>query len=265
MTAAAVGEYDYVVVGGGAAGCPLAARLSERGPLRVLLIEAGTDYPPGQEPPEILDIFAATAYADQRFIWSGLKAAYGPKPGNAPDRRRRVRYVGGPGDRRRLLDQRHGGQSRPAVRLRRLGRGGRRRLGLAGRAARSSRSSKPTATSTGRCTARTGRSACSATRRERWPGFTRGVMTGDRRRGLVQHRRPERALRRRLLSGRLQPHRHDADGRGLALSDRGGAAAPQPDGDGRNAASTSSCSTAPAAPASACADRMASARSKRAR
>ena len=53
--------------------------------VRVLLIEAGTDYPPGQEPPEILDIFAATAYADQRFIWSGLKAAYGPRPGNEPD------------------------------------------------------------------------------------------------------------------------------------------------------------------------------------
>jgi 5-(hydroxymethyl)furfural/furfural oxidase len=95
VTAATVGEYDYVVVGGGAAGCPLAARLSERSSVRVLLIEAGTDYPPGEEPPEILDIFAATAYADQRFIWSGLKAAYGPRPGNEPDRRRRVRYVAG--------------------------------------------------------------------------------------------------------------------------------------------------------------------------
>ena len=117
VAASGVEEYDYVVVGGGAAGCPLAARLSERESIRVLLIEAGTDYPPGQEPPEILDIFAATAYADPRFIWSGLKAAYGPRPGNAPDRRRRVRYAGRPGHRRRLLDQRHGCQSRPAVRL----------------------------------------------------------------------------------------------------------------------------------------------------
>ena len=71
MAAEAVEQYDYVVVGGGAAGCPLAARLSERKSVRVLLIEAGTDYPPGQEPPEILDIFAATAYADQRFVWNG--------------------------------------------------------------------------------------------------------------------------------------------------------------------------------------------------
>lgn len=88
-------DYDYIVVGGGAAGCPLAARLSERASNRVLLIEAGTDYPPGQEPPEILDIFAATAYADPRFVWSGLKAAFGPRPGNAPDERRRTRYPAG--------------------------------------------------------------------------------------------------------------------------------------------------------------------------
>ena len=90
-----VEEYDYVVVGGGAAGCPLAARLSERNSVRVLLIEAGTDYPPGQEPPEILDIFAATAYSDPRFVWGGLKAAFGPRPGNEPDQRRRVRYAAG--------------------------------------------------------------------------------------------------------------------------------------------------------------------------
>lgn len=95
MAAAAGADFDYVVIGGGSAGCPLAARLSERGSNRVLLIEAGTDYPPGQEPPEILDIFAATAYADPRFIWSGLRAAYGPKPGNAPDERRRSRYPAG--------------------------------------------------------------------------------------------------------------------------------------------------------------------------
>jgi choline dehydrogenase len=39
------GEFDYVIVGGGAAGCVLAARLSERSDLTVLLIEAGGGYP----------------------------------------------------------------------------------------------------------------------------------------------------------------------------------------------------------------------------
>jgi uncharacterized protein YciI len=64
--AGGVEDYDHIVIGGGAAGCPLAARLSERASARVPLIEAGTDYPPGQEPPEILDIFAATVGASTK-------------------------------------------------------------------------------------------------------------------------------------------------------------------------------------------------------
>ncbi len=88
-------EWDFIVVGGGAAGCPLTARITENPNNRVLLLEAGTDYPPGSEPPEILDIFAGTAHSNPRFTWSGLSAAYGPKPSNAPDDRPRRRYTQG--------------------------------------------------------------------------------------------------------------------------------------------------------------------------
>ncbi|HWG24934.1 GMC family oxidoreductase [Actinospica sp.] len=47
-------ETDIAVVGGGAAGCVLAARLSERPGQRVLLIEAGPDYPDPETVPEEL-------------------------------------------------------------------------------------------------------------------------------------------------------------------------------------------------------------------
>jgi len=51
-------DFDVLVVGGGTAGCVLAARLSESPERRVCLLEAGPDYGPlrdGRWPPEILD------------------------------------------------------------------------------------------------------------------------------------------------------------------------------------------------------------------
>jgi 5-(hydroxymethyl)furfural/furfural oxidase len=87
--------YDYVIVGGGSAGCVLAARLTERAANRVCLLEAGDDYAPGTEPPEVLDSFAGAAHSNPRFTWAGLTCAFSPRPSNAPDERKRPRYTQG--------------------------------------------------------------------------------------------------------------------------------------------------------------------------
>ncbi|CAD6520894.1 5-(hydroxymethyl)furfural oxidase [Paraburkholderia kirstenboschensis] len=67
-------HFDYVIVGGGSAGCVLAQRLSAVPSLRVALIEAGADTPPGRVPSEILDSYPMPVFCGDTYIWPELMA-----------------------------------------------------------------------------------------------------------------------------------------------------------------------------------------------
>jgi choline dehydrogenase len=73
-------EFDIAVLGGGAAGCVLAARLSEEPERRVCLVEAGPDYghyDEGRWPPDLLDachVALSHAWATDRDDRSQLRA-----------------------------------------------------------------------------------------------------------------------------------------------------------------------------------------------
>lgn len=77
-------QYDYIVIGGGTAGIVVAARLSESTDCRVLLLEAGHDYPESL-PGELLDVRTAVTSGHNWAMTAALSEA--PADGSGVDKR----------------------------------------------------------------------------------------------------------------------------------------------------------------------------------
>ncbi|WP_433850554.1 GMC family oxidoreductase [Brucella pseudogrignonensis] len=82
---------DHLILGGGSAGCVLAARLSEDPNRRVILVEAGRDISAVDMPDAIRSRYPGRAYLDTNNIWVKLKARMGGS-GQNHDSRTSRRY-----------------------------------------------------------------------------------------------------------------------------------------------------------------------------
>lgn len=90
-------DCEYLIVGGGSAGCVLANRLSADPRNRVVLLEAGRDMSPGQEEPAILDSYPRIAYFNQKNVWPELRVhlTESASRSNSASRYEQARLIGG--------------------------------------------------------------------------------------------------------------------------------------------------------------------------
>lgn len=85
---------DYLILGGGSAGCVLAARLSEDAGKTVCLVEAGRNISQANMPAAVRSRYPGRAYLDTSNIWKRLQARMSASSA-APRRYEQARLLGG--------------------------------------------------------------------------------------------------------------------------------------------------------------------------